>query len=466
MGLVSKISISKLAQHKFIRFDLKYWIIQDNINLNNFILLKDLFEIINGNSYTQYYVEYKTDKAFIRIGNLTFKGKINNTNLIYLDENFQIPKDKKLKYNDLILATIGATIGKINLAREYDNGAFSNNTVVLRAKKIINPIFYEKLFQTNLMQKYIFGIASQKAQPNLQTYDIEEIKIPNIDLILQNKAIKQIEPIEKEIQILKLQKKEHLEIINDIFNDEFQLNIDEINKLDNQKQFDLKLTNVTLKNDSLRTSFKWHKLEKIQSYMYKDINCIEKLSKYIIATKNGWSPESSEIEDGIPVLGQEHILKNGKISLSASKFTTLTKSNIQDFYVKKDDFFVSRGNTVELVAMAGLVTDEVEENILYPDLYIKIEFDKIINKQYIAYLFNSFIGRLYFKHVAKGKNQTMVKVSSKELYDFYLPIPSKVIQQKLVTKIKTKIDNQKDIDKQIKQKQDEISRIIEDSINA
>jgi type I restriction enzyme S subunit len=251
-----------------------------------------------------------------------------------------------------------------------------------------------------------------------------------------------------------------------VFIEEFHLNINEINKLDNQKQFDLKSANVSLKNDSLRTSFKWHKLEKIQSYMYKDINCIKKLSQFIITTKNGWSPESSEIEDGTPVLGQEHILKNGKISLSASKFTTLTKSNIQDFYVKKDDFFVSRGNTVELVAMAGLVTNEVEENILYPDLYIKIEFNNLINKQYIAYLFNSFIGRLYFKHVAKGKNQTMVKVSSKELYNFYLPIPNKAIQKQLVTKIKTQIDKQKDIDKQIKQKQDEISKIIEDCIHA
>jgi len=38
-------------------------------------------------------------------------------------------------------------------------------------------------------------------------------------------------------------------------------------------------------------------------------------------------------------------------------------------------------------------------------------------------------------------------------------------QQHLVYKIKTKIDSQKDIDEQIQNKQDEISRIIEECIN-
>ena len=57
----------------------------------------------------------------------------------------------------------------------------------------------------------------------------------------------------------------------------------------------------------------------------------------MIITKNGWSPQSSEVEDGTPILGQEHILKDGKIELSPSKFTTLSKNNIEDFYIKEND---------------------------------------------------------------------------------------------------------------------------------
>ena len=306
-----------------------------------------------------------------------------------------------------------------------------------------------------------------KTQKNVSPFDLLKIKIPNIDLEIQNKIMEKIEPIEKEIETLKTENKDNLEIINDVFLKEFNIDLEEVKKLDNTKKFNLKLQDIILKNDLIRTSFKWQKLEIIQSYMYKNIKCIEKLSKYIISTRNGWSPQSSEVEEGTPVLGQEHILKNGKISLLASKYTVLTRNNIENFYIKKNDFFVSRGNTIELVALAGLVTDDIEDNILYPDLYIKIDFDeKYINKQYMAYLFNSFFGRIYFKHVAKGKNQTMVKVSSKELYDFHVPLPDKTIQQAIVDKIQTQIDSQNKIEEQIENKQEEISQIIENAIQS
>jgi len=177
---------------------------------------------------------------------------------------------------------------------------------------------------------------------------------------------------------------------------------------------------------------------------------------------NGWSPESSEVEEGTAILGQEHIQKNGTISLNASKFTTKTKNNIENFYIKQNDFFVSRGNTVELVALASVVTDEVEENILYPDLYIRVDFDdEFVNKQYMAFLFNSFIGRVYFKHVAKGKNQTMVKVSAKELYDFHVPLPSIDVQEEILKEVELKIEAQQNVDKEIEEKQLEISELIE-----
>ena len=465
MGLIQKTSIKRLSQHKFMRFDPKYLNTMNTIKFKNFIILKNLFKIINGNSYTKDYVDNITSKAFLRISDLTFQGDINNNNIIYLNENTKIPKLKKLKKDDFILATIGATIGKINLAKNFEGGTFSNNTVVLRSKKEINFYFYEKLFQANIMQKYIFGIASQKAQPNLQTYDIEEIKIPNIPLIIQNKTIAEIEPLENEIKKLKTEKKADLESINKVFSETFNIELAEIKKLDKVKRFNLNLQEVMLKNDALRTSFKWHKLEQIQSYMYKNINSITKLSTVILNTKNGWSPESSEVEEGTAVLGQEHILKNGKISLNASKYTTLSKNNIENFYVKKNDFFVSRGNTLELVAMAGVVNQEVFDNILYPDLYIKVEFkENKVHKQYMAYLFNSFIGRVYFNHVAKGKNQTMVKISSKEILDFYVPLPSMEIQEKIVKQIQEQIDIQKEIDNKILEKQDAINALIETCI--
>ena len=58
----------------------------------------------------------------------------------------------------------------------------------------------------------------------------------------------------------------------------------------------------------------------------------------------------------------------------------------------------------------------------------------------------------------------MVKISSTELDNFYLPIPDKKKQLTIVNKIKKQIDAQKEIDKRIAEKQAEISAIIEKAI--
>ena len=203
----------------------------------------------------------------------------------------------------------------------------------------------------------------------------------------------------------------------------------------------------------------------IQNELYKNIDCIKILGQYITKTNNGWSPLSVEDGEGLPILGQESFSFDGALKITPSKYTEETKKNISEFFINQGDFFVSRGNTVDLVALACVVEEGIMEDIIYPDLYVKIVFDEtVINKKYLALLFNSFFGRLYFKYVAKGKNQTMVKISSIELNNFHLPIPSIDKQLEIVAKIKTQIDAQNLIDKQIEEKQNAINRIIESAI--
>lgn len=102
---------------------------------------------------------------------------------------------------------------------------------------------------------------------------------------------------------------------------------------------------------------------------------------------------------------------------------------------------------------------------LLPDLYIRLKLDEeVINKKYLALLFNSFFGRLYFKYVSKGKNQTMVKIASTELLNFYLPIPPIEEQLEIVVKIETLIEVQNELDKQIEEKQNQIKNLIEESV--
>ncbi len=336
------------------------------------------------------------------------------------------------------------------------------------ALQVDNTIYNNKLFAYLLKQKIsvlVNIVYKNSGYSFLAINDLFDLKLPKISIEKQNEIVDKVTPIEQEIKVLKESKKDILGIINDVFGEEFNIELNKIEEIDKKKVFSISLKDTYKRNYNLRNSLRWNKIQEIQKVLYSKISCIEKLGNYIIETKNGWSPNSQEGEDGTLILGQEHFNYDGKLNITPTKATKATKKNISDFYIKNGDFFVSRGNTVDLVALASIVYETINKNIIFPDLYIKIIFnEEKINKEYIALLFNSFFGRYYFKYVSKGKNQTMVKISSKELHDFYLPIPTKTKQTEIVKKIKSKIDAQKEIDKQIEKKQNAISELIESVI--
>lgn len=223
---------------------------------------------------------------------------------------------------------------------------------------------------------------------------------------------------------------------------------------------------MAFRNPNLRNSARWHKIAPIQEAMYANITCIKKLGDYIASTKNGWSPSCRESDSLNLVFGVSCISKNGVINYDDIKISDQTRTNIETYFAQENDFFVGRGNTTDLVALASVVEELPDEkNIIFPDLFIRIDFDeKIISKKYLAYLFNSIIGRYYFKYSAKGKNQTMVKISSDEINGFFLPVPPLNIQQRIIDEIKIELDSQEIIKTEIEVERNKIDEIIENAI--
>lgn len=118
------------------------------------------------------------------------------------------------------------------------------------------------------------------------------------------------------------------------------------------------------------------------------------------------------------------------------------------------------------MAAVAHIADEETPDTVYPDLMIKVEFDGEIDKQYMAYIFNSFISRYYFKYSTKGKNQTMVKVSLQELSDFIVPLPDIHTQHRIVEEIQAEIKKQDDIKAEIAGLRNQIDDIIIRTISA
>lgn len=394
-------------------------------------------------------------------------GEIISTQTITKEEH---PNRLKYKIDEncvLISSLKGARIPALSFDFDLSNYVFSNAFYVFKLNENWSKKFILYLLRTekvkNIIDNNIYrgiGISAYKED------DLLKILIPNIDYNIQLDIVSQIQPIETEITNLKNSKQKPLDIINRVFGEEFEIDLSIIKVLDENRKFNVKLSSLFTDNSNLRSGIRWSKMQFIQKELYKNIDCIKILGHFIFKSNNGWSPLSVENGEGTAILGQESFSFNGKLRIEPSKFTEETKNNINDFYINQGDFFVSRGNTVDLVALACVVENEISEDILYPDLFIKVLFDeKKINKQYLAFVFNSFFGRLYFKYVAKGKNQTMVKISAIELNNFHFPVPTFEKQTEIVEKIKTQIDSQNLIDQLIEMKQQEINNIIEEAIS-
>ena len=160
-----------------------------------------------------------------------------------------------------------------------------------------------------------------------------------------------------------------------------------------------------------------------------DAGELRRLGDAVLETKGGWSPKCSGGNTRVLSLA---CLKNGGIDVSQIKFTNETRPDIDRYFVRENDFFYSRGNTPELVALAG-IAGFMEEKVVFPDLLTRVRFDEsLILPEYAVWLFNSKIGRTYFGVVPPGASPTMVKVSQDYMSAFLVPLMGDLVRQQEV----------------------------------
>lgn len=476
MGVVStNIGIDFISKETSLRYDCNYLLTDTNISKTNYYRFSELFDIVDCRVDVLDIEEF----YYVEIGDISKNEDVYPVKLSWdtrneLNENYFQKIEKgdiiKPKVGDILIAKVRPNLKKYILIDEntsfyYYTSAF----IVLRPKQINKLLFYalKTLFYNNLI-----AIARQgKGYPTISDKDLKFLKFERklIESLRENSTSieSEIELIEKETLTLKSQIVPEQDIINEIFSREFNFNINEVKDINNKKYIHASIQDISNKNTNLRSSSRWHKLQLIERAIFKNIPEYDFLGNYLVSggTKNGWSPECSEFEDETMVLGIDAIRKNGLLTFENLKYTNQTKSNIKYFIIKENDFFISRGNTVDLVALASVAKNIEDNKYIYPDLMIRITFDTTkINRDYLAYVFNSIIGRMYFKYAAKGKQQTMVKVSSNEIKQFVIPIIDTNEQERIVGEIKSRIEQQNSIKAKIEKLRAKIDEIIRDAI--
>ncbi len=106
---------------------------------------------------------------------------------VYIDDSFKTTNETIVKEGDFVFATIGNTIGKVNLIPKELEGSFiSNNTSKFALNdKNIKPHFLELLLRSILVQEQIRREFTQTAQPKISNTSLENLLIPLLELSIQ-----------------------------------------------------------------------------------------------------------------------------------------------------------------------------------------------------------------------------------------------------------------------------------------
>ncbi|GAA0878086.1 hypothetical protein GCM10009119_10540 [Algoriphagus jejuensis] len=339
---------------------------------------------------------------------------VSNEIGIFLNEKLQAEETNQSYFvvakNEFCYNPYRINVGSIGLnTNDYDNQIISGAYIVFACKEDeLNPKYLDALFESKGFLDYVNDKANGGVRMNFKFEDMEDWEIPLPSLDEQNAIVSQIE-----------KQKAIIEGAEKIFSN-WSIDISEY------------ILNANL----------------------------QPIGNAILETKNGWSPVCKGGNQAILSLS---CLQNGTIDFSKAKYTDETRPDIGKFYVKKGDFFYSRGNTKELVALAAIAIEESKE-VGFPDLLTRVEFNEVmILPEFAVLCFNSKLGRDYFGNVPEGASPSMVKVSQGYMMDFKVPFLGDIpIQRKVISELRAKTQIIEGLRKMKTEAQMKINQILAD----
>lgn len=465
MGLnIFSSKLSELSKDQFIRFDTDYLNIYKKFNqlkpkyLKNYITFIETGKAITRTDYAEDNSEY----AHIVVRNIK-NGDLVLDDLVYLTEEKGEDLANYRLENGEILIAISSNVGFSCLLQDLPDDIYLTlSHYILRLRineQMLNPKFLVYYLNSDLMKSYFRSVETGKTLKNLSKVYIHNLPILfNLDLNQQNEVVKKIEPIEQEIQNLKLHKKEHLEIINEVFGDELDFNWQEFNRLKNEKIFSSSLFDFS-NNKDLRCSYKFHNLEYQFLHNFLTHKTSKKIKDFIgepIVLGKGISPSLYDDDGDYYYIAMSNI-KNYTFETEDCKKVGIEfyKQNINKS-IKVNDILLARSGEGTIGKVAIIEDDEVEG--IFADFTMRIRLENY-NSTFAYYYFRSdFFQYLVYTHKKGLGNNTNIfpsQIQEFPILDFALEK-----QQQIVEKIKFQIDAQKLIDQQIEQKQNEISNLI------
>jgi type I restriction enzyme S subunit len=153
-------------------------------------------------------------------------------------------------------------------------------------------------------------------------------------------------------------------------------------------------------------------------------------------TKYGYSGKEVKGGSKVRVLTLSAVTNND-ISEKNSKECTHDPAQIKEYWIKKDDIFIGRSNTRELVGLTAIYRG-TDPFTIFADLLIRVRSDKTkITPDFLSYYLVSDYVRNYFAASSKGTSGSMKKIDTSIIEELKVRLPTIPEQQQISTILST-----------------------------
>lgn len=396
--------------------------------------------------------------SFVRSGDINEDKNINFDEVLYIKKEIHDKKlrGSKLKKGDILIAIVGATIGQISIY-DYDKEANINQAIALvRLNKNVNPEYVKAFMISTLGQKQLNRIKRPVARANINLDEIRGINIILPPLAVQNKIVALMDKAYFSKKSKEGEARKLLDSINDYVLDELGIKLPE---LENKMCFVVGSEEV--EGSRLDAYYFQPKFEEVEKAVSKGKFEVKELKEITDKLLSGQRPKGGvrQIEEGVPSLGGEHVLSNGKIKDYNLKFIPeeFHKTQLKSKIMKKDILIVKDGATTGKV---GIIPEDYpfdEANINEHVFLLRV--NREVNPYFVFSFLKSEAGQMQINRDITGATITGIIRETTE--KIKIPLPPLPIQNKIAEEVQQRMQKAEDLRKEAKEELENVKAEVE-----
>lgn len=433
--LLQKIGCSKLLQHSI-----------------------SIFSGITPVSGGDAYCNKENGIPFIRSGDFVEDGEINFDELLYIKPEIHNGpmKGSKLKKDDLLVAIVGATIGKVGIYKDGREANINQAIAAVRLDSSLIPEYARAFLLTSLGQKVIDRIKRPVARANINLEEVGRLTIPNLSIYKQNKIVKVVDTAYSSKREKEAEAQRWLDSIDAYLLGELGIELPEQKENTVQSRIFIRRFSE-ISGGRIDPNFIF--LSKILSGKFTDTalklvsfgNCI----KYI---QYGISSLANKEGKGIPIIRMNN-LRNYEWDFSDIKHIDLSNDELEKYRLFYGDILFNRTNSKELVGKCGVFKES--QHYVFASYLIRVRLDEsVLLPDFASSFLGSTLGRLQIDCISR-QIIGMTNINAEEIKLIKILVPSLQKQAEIVDHIAQIRSRAKQLQQEAKEGLEQAKRAVE-----